>query len=156
MMTTLAERIKEAMKGPPKVSGVELAAACGITPTSVSDWKTGKSKTIEGSNLLAASKCLNVRPEWLANGIGAKRPDVYPRANHIVNDTVVAYPTVSQQADKWIMEATAILKKLKPSHREGAVAVLRVYTQNLGPPRDGQALPMADNKKGNARVKKTS
>lgn len=150
MQSTLAERIKDAMKGPPKVSGVELAEACGITPTSVSDWRRGKSKTIEGSNLLAAAKHLNVRAEWLANGMGQKRLSSDQQQNHAVNETVVAYPTPTQPMDKWMSEAMTILKKLRPAQREGALAALRVYVQNLGPPRDGQALSMAGKKEGAA------
>ena len=72
MKTTLAERLKEAMIGPPQVSGVALAQACGVKPPSVSGWRTGDSKTLEGHNLLAAAKYLRVRPEWLADGVGPK------------------------------------------------------------------------------------
>ena len=150
METTLAERIIEAMNGPPKVSGVALAQACGITPTSVSDWRLGKSKTIEGSNLLAAATRLGVRPGWLANGVGPKHPDRNTQSALIATDTVIPYPASKPSADKWIMEATSILKKLKPSQREGAVAALRMYVSQLGPPRDGQTLSMAVKNEGAA------
>jgi transcriptional regulator with XRE-family HTH domain len=73
MHTTLAERITAAMAGPPKTLGVKLAKACGISAASVSDWKSGKTKTIEGSNLLAAAKCLGIRSDWLADGKGPMR-----------------------------------------------------------------------------------
>lgn len=72
MKTTLSERLCEAMAGPPKVSGVQLAKACGVAPPSVSAWRTGESKSLSGSNLLAAAKRLGVRPEWLADGLGPK------------------------------------------------------------------------------------
>ena len=150
MKSTLKERIIEAMKGPPTVSGVQLARACGISTASVSGWKTGTSKTIEGSNLIAAAKCLRVRPEWLANGIGIKWADSSPQGQYLINDTVVPYPPPKASSDKWIIEATMILKKLKPSQREGAVAALRSYVQNLGPPRHGHTLPMAAKKEGTA------
>lgn len=73
MTSTLADRLKLAMKGPPKVSQVDLAKACGIKPPSVANWLSGKSKTMEGSNLLAASKRLRVNPEWLASNRGTMR-----------------------------------------------------------------------------------
>lgn len=73
-MDTFAERLSLAMAGPPKIKQVELAAACGIKPPSVSDWLSGRSVNIEGKNLLAASKLLNVRPEWLSKGTGTMRP----------------------------------------------------------------------------------
>ena len=80
-MDTFAERLRLAMAGPPKIKQVELAAACGIKPPSVSDWLNGRSVNIEGKNLLAASKLMNVRPEWLSKGIGPMRQDSQKQAN---------------------------------------------------------------------------
>lgn len=125
------------------MSGVDLAAACGLSTASISDWRTGKTKAIEGSNLIAASKRLGVRPEWLANGIGPKFHNTMAREQPAINQTVVDYPISRPKDDKWIAEAVAILRKLKPTQREGAVATLRVYVDKLGPPRDGQDIPMA-------------
>lgn len=45
--------------------------------------------------------------------------------------------------DIWTAEIVRIMMTLTPSQREGALATLRGYVQNLGPPRDGQALSMA-------------
>lgn len=50
------------------VKAVDLARACGVKPPSVSDWRSGKSKEIEGHNLLRAAKFLQVEPEWLRTG----------------------------------------------------------------------------------------
>lgn len=72
MISTLSERLREAMKGPPVVNGLQLAKACGVKPASVSGWLSGKSKSMEGSNLLAAARLLNVDPDWLATGVGRK------------------------------------------------------------------------------------
>lgn len=58
------------MEGPPRITQKALANACGIKSPSVSDWLSGRTKHIEGANLLAASKFLKVRPEWLATGRG--------------------------------------------------------------------------------------
>ena len=44
------------MLGPQKITGVALAKACGVSPASVSDWLSGKSKTMEASHLLAAAR----------------------------------------------------------------------------------------------------
>lgn len=81
-METFAERLRAAMAGPPSVKQVDIARACGIKPPSVSDWLNGVSVNIQGKNLLAAAKLLNVRPEWLAKGIGPMRP-----AAHMELDT---------------------------------------------------------------------
>ncbi|NWA68063.1 helix-turn-helix transcriptional regulator [Pseudomonas reactans] len=72
-MRTLQERLKLAMAGPPKVTQAALARACGIRAPSVNDWISGKTKTIEGENLLIAADYLKVLPMWLATGKGAMR-----------------------------------------------------------------------------------
>lgn len=71
-MKTLAERLKYAMEvlPPQRIKGVDLAKYVGVKPPSVSDWLSGKSKTMEGENLLRASKFLKVNPTWLATGSG--------------------------------------------------------------------------------------
>lgn len=81
IMKTLAERLKYAMEilPPKKIKGVDLARAVGVRPPSVSDWLSGKSKTMEGENLLKAAKYLNVNPNWLASGIGTPQA---VEANH--------------------------------------------------------------------------
>lgn len=65
---------------PKKIKGVDLARAVGVKPPSVSDWLSGKSKTMEGENLLKASKFLGVNPNWLATGNGS------PTNNNIEDD----------------------------------------------------------------------
>lgn len=73
MLKTLADRLKHAMTGPPKVTSAALARACGIKPPSVSNWLSGKSTAMEGKNLVAAAKLLKVRADWLATGVGPMR-----------------------------------------------------------------------------------
>ncbi|BBT40911.1 LexA family protein [Pseudomonas putida] len=72
-MSTLQERLRQIMAGPPKISQAALARACGIKPPSVNDWISGKTKTIEGQNLLLAAEFLGVLPKWLATGRGPIR-----------------------------------------------------------------------------------
>ncbi|WP_411392522.1 S24 family peptidase [Pseudomonas sp. MPB23] len=72
-MRTLQERLKLAMSGPPKVTQAALARACGVRAPSVNDWISGKTKTIEGQNLLIAADYLKVMPMWLATGKGPMR-----------------------------------------------------------------------------------
>lgn len=86
-MKTLAERLKYAMEvlPPKKVKGVELARAVGVKPPSVSDWLSGKSKTMEGENLLRAAKHLNVSPIWLATGSGEITADQKNNSKNLTN-----------------------------------------------------------------------
>lgn len=74
-MNTLAERLRYAMEvlPPRKIKGVDLARAVGVKPPSVSDWLSGKSKTMEGENLLKASSFLEVDANWLATGKGSPK-----------------------------------------------------------------------------------
>ncbi|MHC0018421.1 S24 family peptidase [Acinetobacter pittii] len=71
-MNTLADRLRYAMEvlPPKKIKGVDLARAVGVKPPSVSDWLSGKSKKMEGENLLKAAKYLKVSATWLATGVG--------------------------------------------------------------------------------------
>jgi transcriptional regulator with XRE-family HTH domain len=71
-MSTLADRLTEAMAGPPERKPADLARACKIKPPSVADWLSGKTKKMEGANLLLAAEFLNVDPWWLATGEGKK------------------------------------------------------------------------------------
>lgn len=75
-MELLKDRLALAMKGPPRVTGADLARACKIKPPSVSDWLSGETRAIKGKNLLAASQLLGVNAEWLASGRGPMRRDV--------------------------------------------------------------------------------
>jgi len=58
------------MEGPPKVSQAALARACGVKPPSVTDWLSGRTKTLAGPNLLKAARFLGVSPDWLASAKG--------------------------------------------------------------------------------------
>lgn len=84
-MNTLADRLRYAMEvlPPKKIKGVDLARAVGVKPPSVSDWLSGKSKTMDGTNLLAAANFLNVSPTWLATGKG--RPKQLDELNSFNN-----------------------------------------------------------------------
>ncbi len=74
MTTTLEKRLRLAMAGPPAIKPAALARACGIKQPSVSDWLSGRTKHLEGANLLSAAAYLNVTPEWLSSGRGPMRP----------------------------------------------------------------------------------
>ena len=71
-MTTLAERIKECLDGPPRKTQKALADACGIEAPSVNDWVSGKTKSINAEHLFPAAEFLGVEPYWLATGKGKK------------------------------------------------------------------------------------
>lgn len=64
----LKDRLELAMRGPPRITQVALARACKVSPAAVNEWIKGKTKKLEGANLIAAASFLRVSPEWLATG----------------------------------------------------------------------------------------
>ena len=70
----LKDRLSKALAENPELSQADLARACKIKPPSVSDWFSGATQTLKGANLLNASACLGVSPQWLAAGKGPMRP----------------------------------------------------------------------------------
>lgn len=68
--TTLKDRLDLLMVGKKRGTKAALARFCKVKEPSVADWFNGKTKTLEGENLLNAAKFFNVSPEWLATGKG--------------------------------------------------------------------------------------
>lgn len=70
-MSTLAERLNEALEE----SGLtisQLAQAIGVKHSTVSFWKSGKTKTMNAANANAAADALGVSVRWLVDGEGEK------------------------------------------------------------------------------------
>lgn len=106
-MSTLQERLRQILDGPPKISQAALARACGIKPPSVNDWLSGKTKTIEGQNLLLAADFLGVTPKWLATGRGPKHK--LPHTPEESNVEVALQPTrsFSYPEISWVQAGSA-------------------------------------------------
>lgn len=68
-MQTLAERLQQALDRA-KIGVPELAAAMGVSPSSIYQILSGETKSMKGANLVAAAKKLRVEPEWLGSGAG--------------------------------------------------------------------------------------
>lgn len=73
---TFQERLALAMDGLGRGAKSEMARAVGISPTSVNDWTSGKTKMPTADLIFPAARFLNVNPEWLATGKGAVRPSI--------------------------------------------------------------------------------
>lgn len=71
-MNTLAERIAWAFDRAPGATKTGLAKAAGVTPPSVSDWFSGKTKTLRGEPAAGAALYLGVEVQWLTTGRGPK------------------------------------------------------------------------------------
>jgi transcriptional regulator with XRE-family HTH domain len=128
MSSTLKERMRKAMEGPPRVTGAALARACGIKPPSVSAWLSGHTKSIDGSHLLAAARLLRVRPEWLADGLGHMREpepgtpssqEPTPPPYHQPSAArAKAQTLLGQLQEDQLPEATALLEWLVEKHKK--------------------------------------
>lgn len=68
-MADWARRIKQRREAL-GMSVAGLARACGIRPPSIHNWEGGRTKAIEGKNLVAAARALGVSPEWILTGQG--------------------------------------------------------------------------------------
>jgi transcriptional regulator with XRE-family HTH domain len=65
-LTTIADRLKAAMKDAGDISMSQLGRACGVSPAAVSKWLNGGKLTAD--NQAAAARALGVREEWLRTG----------------------------------------------------------------------------------------
>ena len=120
-MQTLSERLKIALKGPPVVTQKALADACGIQPPSVSEWLSGRTKNMEGANLLAAAKFLRVSPDWLATGKGEMRP---------------SDPTkLVTQDDLDLAEIAVIYKSLDPANKARVKSIIKIIDNPSATPK---------------------
>lgn len=76
------ERLAEA-RDKAGMSNTDIVKACGVKPSSVTGWMTGKTVNIEAHNLLTACKLLNVSPFWIMSG------DESPLGMNIVPESAV-------------------------------------------------------------------
>lgn len=83
------DRIAKAIAASGKKKG-EIAAACGVANSAVTQWISGESKSLRPENLYALAKATGFRAEWLAIGEGPEQA-----AEPISNVTAVAQPDES-------------------------------------------------------------
>lgn len=104
-MSNLAQRLEKALSHSPGKTQAGLARACGIKPPSVSDWLHGKTKSVEGSNLIKASEYLGVRSKWLATGLGPMLPTPYSEPSEAKEDAKIyeinQWPFKTIDASTW-------------------------------------------------------
>jgi len=69
-MIPLSKRVAEAMEYSGK-SQSEIASFVRISPPSVNDWLSGKTKRLKAETALAAARLMGVSADWLATGKGS-------------------------------------------------------------------------------------
>lgn len=68
------QRIAKAIAESGRKKG-EIAAACSVAPSSVTQWINGDSKSLKPENLFALAKATGFNAAWLAIGEGPERPE---------------------------------------------------------------------------------
>jgi transcriptional regulator with XRE-family HTH domain len=141
-MASLGDRLKQL--GAEKKRGWQAALArhCGVKPPSVADWLSGKSKSLEGENLLRAAEFFNVNPEWLANGKGVKWRGDAATAAHEAHEPSPSYavpsfaPLHSPSIDEAVEKIAELLAGINAEGRERASTVLSNLVKNPSRPAD--------------------
>lgn len=129
-MNTLRERLAIALAKKRGGSQAGLARACHVTGPSVSDWFSGKTKTMKAATLLAAARYLGVSATWLESGLGPM---------HAAEATILSVAEPEPRPPAWPFQSItpaqwSQLSAQQQGQVEGfAVAIMLAATTN--PPR---------------------
>lgn len=136
--STLKQRMALALQESPYEGGSELARAIGITAASVSDWLTGKTKSMKSETATKAARVLQVNALWLSTGEGPMRPNGHAGAN----PGAVSLPVIQERAalsPKMVAETYMSLRDhygemFDMATEEGAAEFIFWYTYREGLP----------------------
>ena len=145
-MKTLGERIKQAREAL-GWSGEHLAKRVGYKTQSGISNLEGRATGTGGNKIGKIAQELGVPLNWLMYGPDSENVpflEPAPLASPAikVSDNIATY-IKPQDYDQWTLAAISIMCGLKEYQREGALAALKTYVGNLGPPRVGQTLQVA-------------
>jgi len=73
VLMTLQERINDLFKEHPKKKNADLARFVGCSRATVTDWRNGNTKKIDGENAYKVAAYFSVNPEWVLAGKGPKQ-----------------------------------------------------------------------------------
>jgi len=99
MTTTLGERLAYAIDET-GVSQAEVARACGVTHSTVSQWVNGPTKNMKMAYIFAAADRLGVRDRWLAVGSGPMKEERWTPVAREIADYVTRLPERRQYGIK--------------------------------------------------------
>lgn len=90
------ERIAKAIAASGKRK-IEIAAACGISASAVTQWVSGESKSMKPENIYALAKATGFSAKWLAIGEGPERESTdEPNIRPVVQPNLMyRYPVIS-------------------------------------------------------------
>lgn len=76
-MSSLQDRFLLLLQEFPHITKADLARAAGVKQPSVSDWFSGKTKTLKAEPASKIAKKYGISAHWLATGQGAMRDDIH-------------------------------------------------------------------------------
>lgn len=124
-MLTLSQRIKLVASDLPRGWQRKLAIACGVTATSVSDWTTGKSKSIEYDHAIKAAEFLGVDAMWLRTGEGEPHAASMVKGHPLHEDRqVYAKPSTHISVSQAVEVIRLALLKVDALTREQAKPII--------------------------------
>lgn len=148
-MKTIGERIRQARDGR-KMTGEQLAEKVGYKKQSAIANLENRASGTGGNKINAIADALSVSVEWLMRGPDGPNVPYLPGMNigegdlntthevrQEVGSTVLRITTGHDRDaayDTWTCEAINIMLGLQEHDRRGAVANLKTYVHNLGPP----------------------
>jgi len=157
-MKTIGERIRQAREDR-QMSGYELAMKVGYKHQSAIGNLENRAIGNGGNRIAEIAEALRVPLEWLMKGPDSDTVPYRPPIDadlgdtkFSLNDLVVQQPSIVRPMttalrtgpfDPWTLEAIEILSRLKDHEKQGALANLRTFVHNLGPPFDGHPVSMA-------------
>lgn len=116
-MSSLADRVSQRMAAL-ALRQIDLARAAQVKPSSVAQWRNGRTKEISGETLLLAAAALQCSPKWLATGVGPISPSTAAQAEHSSDASAT-------QLDAASKEALRLFQALNKAGKEEALTVLR-------------------------------
>lgn len=115
-----------------------LAAAAGIKQPSLSELETGETKEISGPVLIALSKALRVRPEWLVTG----DLPIEPTASSLTNDERELVELYRGATNRWKLAIKYMARLRADAHQDLAAESMNVVFAKIA------AEPVPDYKLG--------
>lgn len=74
-MNTWNDRLNQLLAGKPRGTRTAVAKACGVKPSSVTDWANGTTKGITAEHANGIANYFGVTTTWLLFGRGQKTPE---------------------------------------------------------------------------------
>lgn len=132
-MQLLQDRLALALSAmEPPGSQAALAKACGLSGPSVSNWFSGKTKSLKHSSLMKAAAYLQVSPEWLSSGAGEMRPNGATHGGLAGASPSDAGGPRERTNREMLMDLRRVLSKIPEDKRHGMAGLWATFCNTAG------------------------